>query len=303
MEGIISDIKRMSVHDGPGIRTTLFMKGCPLRCKWCHNPENLIREPVLSFTEKLCVGCAACAAVCASGVHIVDSGIHTIDHDKCTACGKCVEECYTGALKIYGRSETAEDTAKLLLEDRAFYARSGGGVTFSGGEPLMQSGFLREVMEILKREGIHIAVDTCGHAPWEAFETVLPYTDIFLYDIKHIDPQAHRAGTGVGNETILENLRRLCAAGAKAEIRTPVIPGYNDSPEELGAVARLLSTLRGISGWRLLPYHSMAKAKYDAIGGEYPMPETEMPDNERMRALQASLREIFPAVYLSSDII
>ncbi|MGI6315236.1 MAG: glycyl-radical enzyme activating protein [Christensenellales bacterium] len=302
MEGIFSDIKRMSVHDGPGIRTTLFLKGCPLRCLWCHNPENLSRSPNLSYTAKLCAGCGACGEVCPSGVHSFDGGIHSLAYDRCRGCGACVKECYIGALKIFGRRMTAEEAAEMLLEDEPFYGRSGGGVTFSGGEPLMQSGFLRAVMEILKGKGIHIAADTCGEVPWAAFEEILPYTDLFLYDIKHIDSAAHRKGTGAGNERIIENLRRLSARGGRIEIRTPVIPGWNDDDGTLGAIAALLASLPGIVRWRLLPYHSMAKAKYEAIGSRYEMPETEMPDTGRMRALQAALREVFPATYLSSDI-
>ena len=302
MRGFISDYKRMSVHDGPGIRTTLFLKGCPLRCLWCHNPENLRMEKTLSYTKKLCVGCGYCASVCDRGVHRVENGEHTLAYDACTGCGKCVAECYTGALKLFGQEMDAEEAAEKLLEDHRFYESSGGGVTFSGGEPLMQPLFLAAVMRILKQHEVHIAVDTCGEAPWEAFARILPYTDLFLYDVKHIDSGLHKKATGVGNERILENLRRLSALGAQFEIRTPVIPGYNDSPEVLGAIGSLLSSLDGVRVWRLLPYHSMGKAKYEAIGLSYPMPELEMPDNVRMRALQASLQAVFARVMLSSDL-
>jgi len=299
MNGIISDLKRMSVHDGPGIRTTLFLKGCPLRCLWCHNPENLQVTPILSYTEKLCVGCGACAAVCPTGAHKLDPQ-HTIDHEKCIHCGKCVAECFPGALKIYGKTASAEDAAAMLLEDRMFY-KDTGGVTFSGGEPLLQSEFLCEVMQLLKSEGIHIAVDTCGDVPWRAFETVLPYTDLFLYDIKHIDPVLHQRGTGADNARILENLQKLSVCNAPVEIRTPIIPGYNDDFSTLEAIAHLLAQYPNITAWRLLPYHSMAKAKYEAIGLTYEMPELEMPDVARMRELQESLLDIFPKVKLSSD--
>lgn len=302
MKGYISDYKRMSVHDGPGIRTTLFLKGCPLRCRWCHNPENLRMTPTLSYTQKLCVGCGACAAVCERGVHRLDALAHHIDFARCTACGACVKECYTGALKIFGQEAQPEDAAEKLLEDRAFYESSAGGVTFSGGEPLLQPDFLAAVMAILKAQGIHIAVDTCGEAPWDAYEKILPYTDLFLFDVKHIDSGAHQEGTGVGNERILDNLGRLSEIGAQIEIRTPVIPGYNDSPDVLRRIAALLADLKGVRAWRLLPYHSMGKAKYEAIGLAYGMPELEMPDVSRMRALQESLRDIFPNVMLSSDL-
>lgn len=301
MNGQISDYKRMSVHDGPGIRTTLFLKGCPLRCLWCHNPENLHVQPSLSFTQKLCASCGACVDVCPQHVHRIEGGLHEIRYEACINCGACMRECFTGALKLYGEESTSEAAAARLLEDQVFYEQSGGGVTFSGGEPLLQSGFLQETMALLKMHGIHIAVDTCGDVPWEAFEAVLPYTDLFLYDIKHIDPELHRKGTGAGNERILENLRRLQACGVSVEIRTPVIPGYNDDEKTLHGIAALLRDCPRVATWRLLPYHSMAKAKYEAIGMPYAMPDTEMPDANRMRSLQKELCRVFPGTKLSSD--
>ncbi len=301
MEGIVSDIKRMSVHDGPGIRTTLFLKGCPLRCLWCHNPENLTMRPALSFTQKLCVGCGMCVQACPHGVHDLRDGIHRVRHADCVGCGRCAEACLPGALTLFGRTMEPAQAAALLLEDRTFYDQSHGGVTFSGGEPLLQSGFLAETLSLLKGQGIHTAVDTCGEVPWNAFAAVLPYTDLFLYDIKHLDAEAHRRGTGAGNARILENLRLLHQHGAAVEVRTPVIPGYNDSPETLRGIAELLRGYDNITYWRLLPYHSMARGKYEALGMEYPMPDTEMPDTPRMRALQESLLEIFPGTRLSSD--
>lgn len=302
MQGIVSDYKRMSVHDGPGIRTTVFLKGCPLRCLWCHNPENLTARPALSYTWKLCVGCGACAAVCQNRVHEFRDGQHLIHHERCTHCGACVAECFPGALRIFGHPAEAETVAAKLLEDRAFYEQSGGGVTFSGGEPLLQPEFLREVMTILKAEGIHTAVDTCGDVPWAAFETVLPLTDLFLFDVKHMDPALHEKGTGHENARILENLRRLSDLGAAVEIRTPVIPGYNDDEATLTAIAEMLSGMPNVKTWRLLPYHSMAKGKYEAIGLRYDMPETEMPGSARMRDLCDSLAGIFPGVKLSADV-
>lgn len=300
MDGIVSDIKRMSVHDGPGIRTTMFLKGCPLRCLWCHNPENLTSRPTISFTRKLCIGCGLCMAACPQGVHQIKDG-HTLHYESCTGCGQCVQACLTGALTLFGKTMTPVQTAERLWEDKVFFDESNGGVTFSGGEPLVQSRFLAETLEILKRKGIHTAVDTCGEAPWEAFAQILPYTDLFLYDIKHMDSHTHKKLTGVGNERILENLYRLCEAGAQLEIRTPVIPHYNDTDENLQGIATLLSGLHGITAWRLLPYHSMAAGKYEAIGMANPMPETQMPTAEKMTHLRDSLRNTFPLTYLSED--
>ncbi|MBQ6679666.1 MAG: glycyl-radical enzyme activating protein [Lachnospiraceae bacterium] len=323
--GIISDIKRMSVHDGPGIRTTLFLKGCPLRCRWCHNPENLTTSKTLSYTAKLCVGCGACAAVCPARVHefvpveasqegaagtgTVNTGaeragasVHILHYDRCLRCGACVRECFTDALKMYGAEADADTVAKKLLEDTAFFRSSGGGVTFSGGEPLLQPDFLATVMKELKKEDVHVAVDSCAFVPWEAFEKVLPYTDLFLIDVKHIDSGEHRRMTGQGNELILENLKKLADVGAAVEIRTPVIPGYNDDTETLRKIGTLLASMGNIAVWRLLPYHSMGKAKYEAIGLTYEMPEIKQPTPARMRELTERLKDVFPGVRLSSDL-
>lgn len=304
MKGYVSDFKRMSVHDGPGIRTTVFLKGCPLRCKWCHNPENLKMTPVLSYTEKLCVGCGACAEVCSRGVHGFEdvSALHILHHESCLGCGTCVDECYAGALKIYGAEMEAADVAARVLADRKFYEQSGGGVTFSGGEPLLQPDFLVDILKELKAEGIHTAIDTCGEVPWEAFEKVLPYADLFLFDVKHMDAGKHKEWTGVENGRILENLKKLSEVGAAVEIRTPVIPGINDDEETLQGIAKMLSTMENVTCWRVLPYHSMGKAKYDAIGLTYEMPEIEMPDNARMREICDMLKPVFERVMLSSDI-
>lgn len=302
MSGLVSDIKRMSVHDGPGIRTTMFLMGCPLRCLWCHNPENLEMKKVLSFTPKLCVGCGACLNACGNGAHIMAAGTHKVDFSRCVSCGDCVRECYTGALRLFGTVMEASYAAEKLLEDRKFYETSGGGVTFSGGEPLLQASFIREVMERLKREGIHTAVDTCADVPWESFTQVIPFTDLFLCDVKHIDSGRHMEMTGRGNERILENIRRLAEIGAAVEIRTPVIPGFNDDLSVLSRIGGFLSGLGNITAWRILPYHSMGKAKYESIGMPYKMPEIEAPDARYMEALKKELRKVFDRVMLSSDL-
>jgi len=272
---ILCDIKRFSVHDGSGIRTTLFFKGCPLRCRWCHNPETLETRPELGVFLNKCIGCGECAAVCSC--HHIINGRHEFNRTDCTACGKCVEACLFDALELYGRKISVAEAVGAVLEDRAFYAESGGGVTVSGGEPLRQAEFCGELFRTLKRDDIHTAVDTCGEVPWSAFETVLPWTDLFLYDFKHADSARHRELTGCGNERIKENLMKLSRTGKPIEIRMPLIPTLNMAADELHAAGAFLSRLKHLTLVRLLAYHSLAHAKYAAVGRTDTLPEVSSP--------------------------
>lgn len=283
----IVDVKHFAVHDGPGIRTTVFLKGCPLRCLWCHNPESQRPGPELAILAK-CVKCGACAAVCPC--HHVENGVHTLDRARCIGCGKCVDACLYDALVLYGRSVSPEALMPELLADRVFYAQSGGGVTVSGGEPLLHPEFCAELFGLLHREGISCAADTCGEVPWSAFETVLPLTDLFLYDLKQMNPEAHKACTGVGNQRILENLRRLSETGKPIEIRMPIVPGLNDSEEEMESAGSFLGGLSNITGVRLLAYHSFARSKYASVGHPDTMPDAETPSQERLAHLAEILR-------------
>lgn len=273
MKASIFDVKRFAVHDGDGIRTTVFFKGCPLRCVWCHNPEGLTRPKQLAYYAHKCIGCGECATACAA--HTISELGHEFDRDKCNGCeGEetclCEPLCLGGALKHYGRDVSVKDLMPELLEDIDFYKNSGGGVTLSGGECLVQADFCAELLKSLKEQGIHTAVDTCGLVPRASIEKVLPYTDIFLYDVKAIDGEVHQKCTGVDNALILDNLRYLDSVGAKIEIRIPVVPGYNDF--ELEKIHSFLSGLKNITAIKELKYHNLAGSKYDALGLENTLP-------------------------------
>lgn len=282
MTGLVTDIKHFAVHDGNGIRTTVFLKGCPLSCHWCHNPEGIGKRPQLGFYRESCTGCGVCVSVCPQGAHRIKDGVHIFDRAQCTCCGACTAVCGAGALQLYGREMTVSEVLDTVEADRVFYEQSGGGMTLSGGEPTMQFDFALALLREAKARGLHTALDTCGMAATEKYEALLPYVDQFLFDIKHPDAAAHRYGTGAGNEQILENLTFLSENGASIEIRIPLIPGYNDSEDVLDAMGRLLSGTR-CTGIRVLPYHDYAAGKYDALDMENTMPQTAVPDEVHMQ--------------------
>ena len=264
IKGRIFQIKRFAVHDGDGIRTTVFFKGCPLRCIWCHNPEGLETEPRLAYFEHKCIGCGECVTFCPTEAHSISCDGHILDRTKCVSCGKCTENCVGEALTLYGKTLTVSDLLPMLLEDREFYQSSGGGVTLSGGECLMQADFCAELLCSLKAEGISTAVDTCGFVSREKLDKVIPYTDVFLYDIKAFDEDVHKRLTGASNAVILHNLRYLDSLGKAIEIRIPYVPECN--ADQLEKIAELLSGLKNIRKIRILPYHSYASHKYMALG-------------------------------------
>ena len=288
MKASILEIKRFAVHDGDGIRTTVFFKGCPLRCVWCHNPEGIAPQKELSYLESKCVGCGACMEACPHAAHTVADGLHHFERTRCVGCGACESVCLGQALKLYGREVTVEELMPRLLEDREFYEQSGGGVTLSGGECLLQADFCEALLRELKKEGIRTAVDTCGAVPTRALEQVMPYTDVFLYDVKAVDESLHRRCTGASNRMILENLALLDARGAKIEVRIPYVPHYNDG--EMEAIATLLGSLRNLTGVRLLPYHNYAGSKYRALGLASVLP-ADLPTREALTKAQ----ELFAA--------
>ena len=293
----IFDIKRFAVHDGPGIRTTLFLKGCPLRCLWCHNPEGMSAGAQMALYQQKCLGCGECVRSCKNGAHTLVRAGHGFLAEKCDGCQACAEACLGGALKIYGRRMDVDTLHDMLMADRDFY--TGGGCTLSGGEPLLQAAPAAALLRKLKHSGVHTAVDTCGDVPWEAFEAVRGYTDLFLFDIKHMDSAAHRRLTGAGNERILENLSRLARTGAQIEVRMPIIPGINDDARSLMAARDLLRDIKPVR-IALLPYHSLAGSKYQALGMEYKMPpEISAPDNAHMARILdmfSGLNAVCPAL-------
>ena len=264
LTGILFEIKRFSVHDGPGVRTTLFLKGCPLHCRWCHNPESIASKPQLAYYRDKCINCGECVHICPEHAHVLTNVQHDFIREKCRNCGACEAVCLGNALRLYGRKITVSEAVKLAAEDRDFYG-SDGGVTLSGGEPLLQAEFCYELLSKLKQDGINTAVDTCGCVSWNVIERIIPVTDLFLFDFKHSDSSEHRKLTGRGNELIITNLQHLSESGAGIEIRIPLIPGCNDSETNLLNTGKLLRKLK-LEKVKVLPYHSMARTKYAALG-------------------------------------
>ena len=291
MTGIVTDIQRFSIHDGPGIRTTVFLKGCNLRCRWCHNPETLRPRPELQVLPDKCIGCGACFEACPHGAHVAAEGGRQFLRERCEACGACAAVCYAGALVIVGREMTVADVLDEVLQDRDYYASSGGGVTVSGGEPLFQRDFCLALLAACKAAGLHTAVETNLAWPWERVESVLPAIDLVMADLKTMDPAVHAEWTGATNEQVLANLRRLAGAGVELIVRTPVVPGVNDTPEAVGQIADFLRDLPDLLTYELLPYHPLGAGKYESLGLTYALPNAKSPPAEQMQQLAAVARE------------
>ena len=304
--GRIYDIQGFSVQDGPGIRTTVFLKGCPLRCPWCHSPESQSFAKQLSWLSTRCAGTEKCEErclkACAKGA-IEKAGtrrdsltgnelqlIH-VDRARCDNCGDCAVKCHPHALYLCGQDYTVDEVLKKVLADRSFFEHSGGGATVSGGEALCQPEFTGELLRRLKEEGIHTALDTTGYAKWEIVESVLPYTDLFLYDLKHMDSERHEKTVGVPNEPILENARRIAAAGGKFQIRIPVIPLFNDSEDNIRKTAEFCRSLgSAVELVQLLPYHNLGAAKIHRIS-DAKIVEATPPSDEKMARLKSIMEE------------
>jgi len=282
IKGMIFDVKKFAIHDGPGIRTTIFFKGCPLRCWWCHNPEGQSPERELWWWKGRCSGCGDCLRACEEDALSLEDGSLSIARGRCTLCGACCEACHHEALEIVGREVTVAQVLEELERDTVFYDESGGGVTISGGEPLMQPAFLATLLRGCKGRGFHTTVDTSGFASPEVLAGVRKDVDLFLYDLKLMDDERHRRFTGVSNELILENLRMLSTEGHSLIVRIPIIPGINDDDENIRDMGRFAASLPQPYPIDLLPYHRAGMDKYGRLGQEYRLPEVRPPSERRM---------------------
>ncbi|HSK09521.1 MAG TPA: glycyl-radical enzyme activating protein [Vicinamibacterales bacterium] len=275
LTGTILRVARFAIHDGPGIRTTVFLKGCPLRCAWCHSPESQRPAPEFMPQPDRCLRCGACTGVCPHAV-LPAALAETVAPAACTTCGACVEACPTGSRALVGHRTGLDDLMALLERDRIFYDESHGGVTFSGGEPLLQPGFILEAARACREAGIHVAIDTCGHADPKVVLAAAHEADLFLFDLKIVDDQAHRRFTGVSNDRILSNLERLAAVHPRVIVRFPLIPGVNADDDSVRAVGALLAALR-LTRVDVLPYHHAGRAKYHRLHRPYPLEGAEPP--------------------------
>ena len=265
---VITEIQKFSLHDGPGIRTTVFFKGCPLRCKWCQNPETFHLFPECFYKPGECIGCMACASVCETGAISVVGGMPATDREKCSACGNCAAVCKPKARQIVGEIVAVDEVADRAMRDKVFFDNSGGGVTLSGGEVMAQAGFAARLLKKLKEMGANTAIETSAHANWEGFEAVLGHTDLVLCDIKHADPSKHKEYTGVGNELILGNLKKLCGRGSRAIARYPLVPDVNDDEQTIRNICEICIG-NGIEALHILPFHQAGEPKWEGLGLEY----------------------------------
>lgn len=289
IKGRIFNIMKYSIHDGPGIRTAVFFKGCPLSCQWCHNPESQKLEQELFFWPERCIGCGLCLENCPNGALAAADGKPEFRRELCQACGACAKVCNAGARELVGKIMSVPEVIAEIEKDLIFYDESGGGVTFSGGEAFMQPAFLTELLKECRKREIHSALETCGYVYPETLKSVSVLTDLFLYDLKHIDSQKHEQLTGMPNDLILENLRWLAANHPAVIVRVPVIPGCNDDPESLEELGKFMASLGRVKELHLLPYHKAGSDKYRRLGRTYTLPELQAPTDEAMEQMKKHL--------------
>lgn len=302
---IIFNIQRFCLHDGPGIRTTVFLKGCSMSCFWCHNPEGQEPQPELRFVAERCIHCGQCVVACPNHAHEMRNGAHLFLRERCDLSGRCVETCYSGALQLEGQSMTVDQVLAEVLVDKPFYNASGGGVTLSGGEPALSQDFARAILERCKSNGLHTAIETCGEVPWPSLEALLPFTDLFMMDLKLFSTDKHRRITSHSNDRILANARQLALTEKPLIFRTPVVPAVNDTEEEISEIAAFVRDLiemrkerhaitNGTAGIRyeLLSFHKMAADKYAGLGKEYKAAAITPPTRERMNDLAEAAKRL-----------
>ncbi len=289
---MIFNIQKCSVHDGDGLRTLVFFKGCPLGCKWCANPESQSFQQEIMESSAKCIGCMRCVKECPEKAVVLTEAGPTIDRKSCVKCFHCTEICYAGAKYVTGKAYTVEELFKEIEKDRMFYSMSSGGVTFSGGEPLVQAEFLTQIAKKCHEEGIHVMLESCGYAEYEKFKTVLPFIDAMFMDLKHIDTEIHRRLTGRGNQLILDNIRKISEFGVPITIRTPIIPGYNDEKLNITGIAEFIKAIPNVREYELLAYHNLGESKYKALGRGYALHDVRPPSEEEMDSLVATAEEV-----------
>jgi len=292
--GLVLSIERCSLHDGPGLRTTVFFKGCPLSCLWCHNPESKSFKPEIFYFDEKCVRCGLCRDAC--GNHSIINTEHIINRENCTvesaACGKCVSVCLQSALEIKGMTMPAQDVINIVLKDIKYYKQSGGGLTLSGGEPLAQFDFALELLRLAKENGINTCLETSGHAPTEKLLSIVPYVDLFLFDFKESNDDKHKKVTGVSNRLIMENLFSVDKTGAKIILRCPVIPSFNERDDHFTAIAKTANDLQNIIAVNIMPYHPMGASKASRAGLKYLVDEIGFPSNEQIERWINTIRRM-----------
>jgi pyruvate formate lyase activating enzyme len=278
LKGLIFDIQKFAIHDGGGIRTLVFLKGCPLLCPWCSNPESLAGKPEITFVCNNCISCGKCLEICPSDAINRDESNGKgliIDRDRCTLCGQCAKHCYAGAINIIGRYLSVPELMEIIERDRKFYEQSNGGVTFSGGEPMAQPEFLKAALKETQRRGIHTAIETSSFVNWETYASILEHVDLVLTDLKHMDDAEHKRLTGVSNKVILDNLRNISRLDIPVKIRLPLIPGFNDSTRNLEATADFVEQLSHVQSLDILPYHRLGEMKWGQLGQDYSLAGVE----------------------------